>query len=287
MRLVTFVHEGETRVGAETGRGIVDFRTAAPSLPATMVELLVAGPQAMKTAHAVVARALDDGVGFLSNGDVTLLAPLPRPGKILGIGLNYREHAGETGREAPQTPIVFSKAVTAVIGPGAAIHLPAVSSMIDYEGEMAVVIGARARSVSRGNAMSRVAGYTVMNDVTARDYQQHSGNCMGKSFDTFAPMGPAIVTLDEISDPQSVALRTVLSGEEVQHGDTRNMIFDVPTLIEFLSAALTLEPGDVITTGTPAGVGMRRNPPRFLKAGDTVRVEVAGVGVLENPVVGG
>ncbi|HVM96789.1 MAG TPA: fumarylacetoacetate hydrolase family protein, partial [Candidatus Acidoferrales bacterium] len=147
MRLLTFKHDGETRIGAETACGIVDFKVAAPSLPATMIELLAAGPLAMKTAHAVVSRALDDGVGLIASGHIERLAPLPRPGKIFGIGLNYREHAGETGREAPQTPIVFSKAVTAVIGPGAAIQLPAVSSMIDYEGELAVVIGARAKGV--------------------------------------------------------------------------------------------------------------------------------------------
>lgn len=284
MRLVTFTRAGETRIGAATERGVVDFAVSAPALPATMIGLLAAGPLAMKTAHAVVARALDDGVGLIAADEVQLLAPLPRPGKIFGIGLNYREHATETGKDAPQVPVVFSKAVTAVIGPGAAIELPAVSTMIDYEGEMAVVIGARAKRVARSNAMSRVAGYTVMNDVTARDYQQRSGNCMGKSFDTFAPMGPAIVTLDEIGDPQAVDLFTVLSGEEMQRSNTSHMIFDIPALIEFLSAAVTLEPGDVITTGTPAGVGMRRNPPRFLKAGDTVRVEVVGVGVLENPV---
>jgi 2-keto-4-pentenoate hydratase/2-oxohepta-3-ene-1,7-dioic acid hydratase in catechol pathway len=285
MRLITFVRAGATRIGAETARGIVDFRVAAPALPQTMIELLGAGTLALKTARAVVARALDDGVGLMPTDQVHLLAPLPRPGKIFGIGLNYREHAHETGKPAPEVPLVFSKAVTAVVGPGAAIEIPPVSREIDYEGELAVIIGRPAKRVQRDQAWSVIAGVTIMNDVTARDYQRRSSNCMGKSFDTFAPMGPALVTLDEFTDPTSLDLRTMLSGEEVQHSNTRQLIFDVPALIEFISAGVTLEPGDVISTGTPAGVGMRRTPPRFLKPGDTVRIEIDGIGVLENPVV--
>lgn len=285
MRWITFEHNDEVHVGALTRRGVVDFQRAAPALPPTLCELLAAGPRAMKTARAVVARALDDGVGMIGEAEVRLLAPLPRPGKIFGIGLNYAAHAAETDRERPEVPIVFSKAVTAVIGPGAAIELPVVSQQVDFEGELAVVIGTTCRRVSRANALSRVAGYTILNDVTARDYQKRSGNCMGKSFDTFAPMGPALVTLDELADPLALELRTIVSGAEMQHGNTRHLIFDVPALIEFLSAAVTLEPGDVITTGTPAGVGMRRDPPRFLRPGDVVRVEVEGLGALENPVV--
>jgi len=287
MRLLTFLRDGDTHIGAESRRGVVDFRVAAPALPQTMLDLLTAGAAALKTARAVVARALDDGVGLVPVEQVHVLAPLPRPGKIFGIGLNYRDHALETGNSVPAVPIVFSKAVTAVIGPGMAIELPPVSQQVDYEGELAVVIGRRAKRVGRAAALAHVAGYTIMNDVTARDYQKRSGNCMGKSFDTFAPMGPAIVTLDDIADPLSLDVRTVVSGEELQHANTNRLIFDVPTLIEYLSAAVTLEPGDVISTGTPAGVGVRRTPPRFLKAGDTVRVEVSGIGVLENPVVTG
>jgi 2-keto-4-pentenoate hydratase/2-oxohepta-3-ene-1,7-dioic acid hydratase in catechol pathway len=287
MRLVTFEHEGETRCGAETARGIIDFWTAAPALPATLLELLRAGAAALKTAHAVVARATDDGVGLLAPARVRLLAPLPRPGKIFGIGLNYRDHAAETGSQIPEVPLVFSKAVTAVVGPGTPIEIPPVSRYIDYEGELAVVIGTRARRVSRQRALAHVAGYTIMNDVTARDYQMRSGHCMGKSFDTFAPMGPALVTLDEIADPGRLELRTLVNGAEMQHADTGQLIFDVPALIEFISAGVTLEAGDVISTGTPAGVGVRRQPPRYLVAGDTVRVEIAGLGALENPVVAG
>jgi acylpyruvate hydrolase len=284
MRLLTFECDGTTRIGGETSRGIVDFSVAAPALPQTMLGLLAAGPRALQTAKAAVARGLDDGVGLLSDGTARLLAPLPRPGKIFGIGLNYRDHAAETGRPAPEVPFIFSKAATAVVGPGVPIRIPHVSSSIDYEGELAVLVGRPARKVPRERALDYVAGYTIMIDVTARDYQNRSGHCFAKSFDTFAPMGPVIVTLDEIPDPAGLDLCTIVSGETLQHSNTRELIFDVPYLIEYISAAVTLEPGDVITTGTPSGVGVARTPPRFLRTGDRVRVEIEGIGALENPV---
>lgn len=284
MRLITFMREGMPHIGAQCTAGIVDFQLAAPALPQTMLELLHAGNRAMRTASAVLARALDDGVGMVSAADIRLLAPLPRPGKILGVGLNYRDHIAETGNPIPEAPLIFSKAVTAVIGPGAAIQIPPVSACIDYEGELAVVIGTRAARMPREQAWSVVAGLTIMNDVTARDYQRRSGNCMAKSFDTFAPMGPALVTLDEFGDPNRLDLRTLINEEPVQHANTCELIFDVPALIEFISGGVTLEPGDVITTGTPAGVGVRRTPARFLQAGDTVKIEIEGIGLLENVV---
>lgn len=285
MRLVTFVSNGEPHIGAESPQGIVDFAIAAPELPETMLELLADGPTALAEARTAATRAAAEGVGVIAADRVRLLAPLPRPGKILAIGLNYRDHALETGNPIPEVPIVFSKAVTAVIGPGAAIEIPPASALIDYEGELAVVIGRPAKRVGRREALKHVAGYTVMNDVTARDYQARSGHCMGKSFDTFAPMGPVLVTTDEIGDPSTLELRTVLSGDEVQHSSTGNLIFDVPALIEYISAGVTLEPGDVISTGTPAGVGYRRDPRRFLRPGDSVRVEISNIGALENPVI--
>ena len=283
MRLLSFVCDGSARIGAESTRGVVDFSIAAPRLPQTMLGLLAAGAPALRTAQAVIARALDDGVGWLAPERIQRLAPLPRPGKIFGIGLNYRDHAAETGNPPPEVPMVFSKAVTAVIGPGVGIEIPPASSRIDFEGELAVVIGTTAKRVRRQDALAYVAGYTIMNDVTARDYQTRSGHCMGKSFDTFAPMGPVIVTADEL-DPGKLELRTLVSGTEMQHSNTRHLIFDVPALIEFISGGVTLEPGDVITTGTPAGVGVRRQPPRYLTAGDVVRIEIGGIGALENPV---
>ena len=287
MRLATFVVDavGEPHVGAETTAGIVDFREAAPALPQTLLGLLAAGAPAFKTARAVVARALDDRVGLLQADRVRLLAPLPRPGKIFGIGFNYREHAAETGNPIPVVPFVFLKAATAVIGPGAAIELPTVSTMVDYEGELAVVIGRRTKRVARAAALAHVAGYTIMNDVSARDYQKNSGHSLAKSFDTFAPMGPVMVTADELPDPHHLTLCTRVSGETMQQSSTGGMIFDIPALIEYISAAATLEPGDVISTGTPAGVGARRTPPRFLRPGDTVAIEISGIGTLQNPVV--
>jgi 2-keto-4-pentenoate hydratase/2-oxohepta-3-ene-1,7-dioic acid hydratase in catechol pathway len=286
MRLVTFIRGGDTGIGALCPRGIVDFRIAAPALPRSLLDLLAAGARPLQVARAAVARALDDGVGLVAPTTVQLRAPLPRPGKILGVALNYRDHAEETGRPVPAAPFIFSKAVTAVIGPYTPIEIPAVTQEVDFEGELAVVIGARARCVRRADAPAHVAGYTIMNDVTARDYQIRSGHCLAKSFDTFAPMGPAVVTLDELTDPDRLALRTLVSGTEVQRSHTGQLIFDVASLIEYISAGVTLEPGDVITTGTPAGVGARRTPPRFLRPGDTVSIEIDGVGVLENPVVG-
>ncbi len=287
MRLATFVvdNDSEPRIGAETTAGIIDFREAAPALPRTLLGLLAAGAPALKTARAVVARALDDRVGLLQADRVRLLAPLPRPGKIFGIGFNYREHAAETGNPIPAVPFVFLKAATAVIGTGAAIELPPVSTMVDYEGELAVVIGRRAKRVARADALAYVAGYTIMNDVSARDYQKNSGHSLAKSFDTFAPMGPVLVTADELPDPHHLSLSTRVSGETMQQSSTGDMIFDIPALIEYISAAATLEPGDVITTGTPAGVGARRTPPRFLRPGDTVAVEISEIGTLQNPVV--
>ena len=287
MRLITFTNDGsnDARIGAETTAGIVDFSQAAPALPRTMLGLLAAGVPALQTARAVVARALDDRVGLIAAERVRLLAPLPRPGKIFGIGLNYRDHAAEIGKPVPSVPFVFAKAVTAVIGTGAAIELPGVSTMIDYEGELAVVIGQRAKGVPRAKALAHAAGYTIMNDVSARDYQEKSGHSLAKSFDTFAPMGPVLVTADEIPDPQQLILSTCIGGTLMQQSSTSEMVFDVATVIEYLSAAVTLEPGDVITTGTPAGVGARHTPPRWLKAGDRVAIEISGIGVLENPVV--
>ncbi len=285
MRLVTFMSNGDPHIGAEGPHGVVDFATVAPELPETMLELLADGPAALDEARRAAAKAFADGIDVLSSDRVRLLAPLPRPGKIFGIGLNYRDHAEETGNPIPEVPMVFSKAVTAVIGPGAAIEIPPASARIDYEGELAVVIGRLAKRVARADALKYVAGYSIMNDVTARDYQVRSGHCMGKSFDTFAPLGPVVVTADEIPDPGTLELRTIVSGEELQHSNTRHLIFDVPALIEFITAGVTLEPGDVITTGTPAGVGVRRDPRRYLKAGDIVRVEISGIGALENPVI--
>jgi 2-keto-4-pentenoate hydratase/2-oxohepta-3-ene-1,7-dioic acid hydratase in catechol pathway len=282
MRLVSYERNGQRSIGALTNHGILDLPAASGgTLPGDMLALLQLGDEGMTQARAAAAKG---GPG-ISLKEARLLAPVPRPGKIIGIGLNYADHASEGGRERPQYPMIFTKAVSAVIGPNEAIRMPLVTSMVDFEGEMAVVIGKQAKEVSSRNALEYVAGYTICNDVSGRDYQQRSSPTAGKSFDTFAPLGPVLVTRDEIPDPHVLDIRTIVSGEEMQHSNTKHLIFNVNYLIDYLSHIFALEPGDIISTGTPAGVGWFRNPSRFLKPGDTVRIELEKVGVLENPVV--
>ncbi len=215
-----------------------------------------------------------------------LLAPIPRPPKIICIGLNYRDHAAESNLAVPETPTVFSKYPTSVIGPGHPIVLPKNSTKPDYEAEFAVVIGKGGRHIDEANWRQHVFGYTIVNDVSARDFQMATTQWMiGKTFDTFCPMGPAIVTADEIADPHALAISLSIGGETLQDSNTSNLIFTVPKIIAYLSSVFTLEPGDVIATGTPAGVGFARKPPRWLREGDEVRVKIQGIGELVNPVV--
>lgn len=221
--------------------------------------------------------------------DAPRLAPIDPPA-VFCIGLNYRAHAAETGAKIPQFPVLFMKAVTAVIGPGTPIELPrkAGSAKVDFECELAVVIGRRTRNVAPEQALDCVAGYTCANDVSARDWQMEWGGgqfCRGKTFDTFCPLGPVLVTAPDIPDPNALAIRTLLNGETMQSSNTRDMIFDVRTLVSFLSASTTLLPGTVILTGTPSGVGVARQPPVFMRAGDTVSIEIEGIGTLTNPVI--
>lgn len=217
---------------------------------------------------------------------VRLCAPVPRPGKIVAIARNYPAHARESGDEPPTEPVLFLKASSAVIGPGDEIPLPAVSREVDYEGELAAVIGHVAREVDEADALACVAGYTAANDVSARDWQSVRGqHFIGKSCDGFAPLGPVLVTRDEINDVQSLALETRLSGEVVQSAVTKEMTFPVSRIVAFASRLMTLEPGDVILTGTPAGVGRSQHPPRFLREGDVVEVTIERIGTLRNHVV--
>jgi len=218
--------------------------------------------------------------------EVKLLAPIPRPNKLICVGLNYRDHAAETGAVIPEVPTIFNKFTTAVIGPGAPIVLPKVSTSPDYEAEFAFVIGRGGRHIAEADWRDHVFGYTIVNDVSARDYQRATTQwLMGKTFDTFAPMGPWIVSQEEISDPHNLSVRMVINGETLQNGNTSQLIFNIPRLIAFLSSVFTLEPGDVVSTGTPAGVGAARKPPRWLLPGDDVTVQVEGIGELRNPVV--
>lgn len=218
--------------------------------------------------------------------DAYWLPPVPRPGKLICIGLNYRDHAAESNMPIPERPVVFSKFSTSVIGPGEPVVLPATSTQVDYEAELAVVIGRRAKNVTKATAMDYVFGYTCFNDVSARDFQFADGQWQrGKSCDTFAPMGPLIVTADAVPDPHKLSIKLILNGQTMQDSNTNQLIFGVPELIAFLSETITLEPGDVIATGTPPGVGFARKPPVFIKPGDEMTVDIGSVGKLGNPVV--
>jgi acylpyruvate hydrolase len=217
--------------------------------------------------------------------EVMLKAPLPRPRKLILLGLNYRDHAEETGQKIPEVPTLFAKYHNSVIGPGAAILIPRATEQIDYEAEFAFVIGRRGSYIPRARALDYIAGYTIINDVSARDYQFATSQWMvGKTFDTHCPMGPSLVLKDEIDDPHRLDISLSIAGEVLQHSNTYQLIFKIPETVEYLSHVMTLEPGDVISTGPPAGVGFTRKPPRWLRPGETVRVEIAGLGILENPV---
>jgi acylpyruvate hydrolase len=268
-------------------------------LPTEMLAFLRRLPGSLAAARTALDFALDalsryDAPDLLRAGaveprsGVRLCAPVPRPGKIVGVARNYPSHAAERGSaSAPDQPVLFLKAPSAVIGPEDEIQLPRASARVDFEGELAVVIGARARRIEPSEAPACIAGYCVANDVTARDIQDDRGQrSIAKSGDGFAPLGPVLVTTDEVPDPQDLAIRTVLSGEVMQSARTKEMLFGVAALLAFASQLMTLEPGDVILTGTPAGVGAARTPPRWLRDGDVVEVAIERVGRLRNYVRG-
>jgi 2,4-diketo-3-deoxy-L-fuconate hydrolase len=233
---------------------------------------------------SALAAAIEKG-WLVKRSEAYWLAPVPRPGKLICIGLNYRDHAAESNMPIPERPVVFSKFSTAVIAPGEPVIVPPTSEQVDYEAELAVVIGRRAKNVSASDALDSVLGYTAFNDVSARDFQFADGQWQrGKSCDTFAPMGPYIVTTDEIPNPHKLSIKLRLNGETMQDSNTDQLIFGVPELISFLSETITLEPGDVIATGTPPGVGFARKPPVFLKHGDAMEVEIEKIGTLGSPV---
>jgi 2-keto-4-pentenoate hydratase/2-oxohepta-3-ene-1,7-dioic acid hydratase in catechol pathway len=282
MKLATFTYRGSTRLGVVVDDQIIDLTVAAPNLPREMTAFLSAGAEALDDARHAESAAN----GRLALADVRLEAPVMRPPKFLAIGLNYADHVKESGLDAPPFPVFFNKQATCVTGPHAPIHLPRVSALLDYEGELAFVIGRRCRHVPRDRASQVIAGYLVCNDVSVRDWQLRTPTMtMGKSFDTHGPLGPWLVTADEIGDPHALELRTWVNGELRQHSNTRELIYDCFAQVEHLSTAFTLEPGDVITTGTPSGVGGARQPPAFLRAGDVVRIEIERIGAIENCVI--
>ncbi len=238
------------------------------------------------TAKAVIERHLAQGHAGIPLAQVKLHAPIPNPPKLFMIGLNYRDHAIESGMAIPATPTVFSKFNTSIIGPDDPIVLPKASQQPDYEAEFAFVIGKKAKHVKGADWQEYVFGYTVINDVSARDLQLATPQwLMGKSCDTFCPMGPVLVTADEIADPHNLRIKLTLDGEVLQDSNTKELIFNIPALIEHITQVITLEPGDIISTGTPPGVGFARKPPRYLRDGDDCIVSVEGIGELRNPVV--
>ncbi len=268
---------------------------AAADRPANPLQWFDMDQQWFQTSRATAETLVRDEKAFaeakekgwlVASRDAYWFAPVPRPGKLICIGLNYKDHAAESKMTIPEKPVVLAKFSSAVIAPGEPVVLPSSSKQVDYEAELAVVIGRRAKNVSADRAYDYVLGYTALNDVTARDFQFGDGQWQrGKSCDTFAPMGQTIVTTDQIPDPHKLSIKLILNGQTMQDSNTDQLIFGVPRLIEFISQTITLEPGDVIATGTPAGVGCARNPPVFLKAGDEMEVLIEGMGGLGNPVV--
>ncbi|HET9085706.1 MAG TPA: fumarylacetoacetate hydrolase family protein [Candidatus Limnocylindrales bacterium] len=283
MRLISVRAVGGETLGVVAGDRWFSARDLVPDGPSTMAALIEGGQPALDALGAAVAEARDDDGGQPVE-DASLLAPLPRPGKVVAIGRNYRDHTTEEGVEPPPTPLIFAKWPSSIVGPGADVCWdPALTDQVDYEAELAAVIGRTARNVDVGDALDFVFGYTCLNDVSARDLQFGDGQWVrGKSLDTFCPMGPAIVTADEIADPQDLAISCWIAGERLQDARTSSMFFSVAEIISYCSRSFTLEPGDVIATGTPGGVGVFRDPPRFLLDGDRMVVEIERVGRLEN-----
>ncbi len=281
MKLVTFKHQGISRVGAVVDDVVVDG-LAQNNIPQSMLEFLETGPFALEALQELI----DSRQARIPLDEVKLLAPVPRPGKFLGIGLNYADHIAETALEQPEYPTFFTKQSSCIIADGDAIHLPKVSEKLDYEVELAFVIGQRCRHVPVEKAHEVIAGYTIVNDVTVRDWQFRTPTWMiGKSFDTHGPMGPWIVTQDEINDPHNLSLKTWVDDELRQSSNTGHMIFNIYQMIAYLSQAMTLEPGDVIATGTPSGVGVKMQPRGYMRAGQVVKIEIEHIGSLSNPVI--
>ncbi|HTX42519.1 MAG TPA: fumarylacetoacetate hydrolase family protein [Acidobacteriaceae bacterium] len=280
MRLVNFRNAGKIEFGIERDGQV---RSLADAGYATEAEFFGAGDVALAAARELLK---GPGAEWIPLGEVQLLSPVLKPGKILCVGLNYRDHAEEAHMEIPKVPTIFLKLPNAVTGPEAEIVLPRLSTQPDYEAELAAVIGRGGRNIRAEDWERHVLGYTILNDVSARDVQLATSQwTLGKSFDTFAPIGPAIVTKDEIPDPHALDIQLAIGGEVLQHSNTRHLIFRLPDLIAYISAVVPLEPGDVISTGTPAGVGLGRKPQRWLQPGEEIVITIEGIGELRNRAV--
>ncbi len=314
MRLVTYQHEGQSRIGAELDGRIVDLNRAYQAalrhagnedelavaslrVPTDMIGLLRGGETSLMAAQEAVTfvreqlKASNNSPGLeeivYAIDRISLLPPVLHPSKVICLGLNYREHAAEAGMNVPEYPVLFHKVAGSLIGHNQPIVVPRISSRIDYEGELTIIIGRRGKYIAEHEALSYVAGYSIANDVSARDLQFRTSQwTTGKMLDTFGPLGPTLVTRDEVPDPHTLAIKTVLNGQVMQDGNTADMIFRVPYIVSYISEITTLEPGDVIMTGTPPGIGNTRTPQVFMKPGDTVTVEIERLGELTNPLVG-
>lgn len=285
MRLVSFEVDGRVRAGVERDGNFVEL--ASVGLPESMREFLALGPDGMARLRDAAGQP---GAASHPATRVKLRPPVPNPRKIVCVGLNYRDHAAESGAAIPSEPVLFSKYRTALVASEEPIVLPPVSQEVDYEAELVIVIGQGGRNITKQEGEERIAGYTCGHDVSARDWQLKKAGgqwLAGKTFDTFAPTGPAIATRDEIGDPHKLPISLRLNGQTMQQSNTRELIFRVGDIVAYVSQIVTLEPGDLIFTGTPGGVGFARKPPVFLKPGDVCEVEIGGIGVLRNPVVRG
>ena len=278
MKLVRYQDDSGVKIGIVKGDGIIDLTTAMPSVSDHMNDLIARWSDLRADAELLTHEEIPD----VAIADVRLLAPVARPGKVMAIGLNYADHIRETGQKMPPNQIWFTKAVTSINGPFDPIELPIASKQVDYEAELVVIIGKRCKHVPKESAADVVFGYCAGNDVSVRDWQMQTTQwVLGKSFDTHAPIGPWIVTADEIGDPHTMGIRCFVNGNRRQNSNTENLVFNVYDQIAHLSRAMTLEPGDIIFTGTPGGVGLAMQPPTWLKAGDKVRVEIDRIGAIE------
>jgi len=284
MKLVTFSRHGRTSIGRILGNRVIDLPASDPSLPADMRTLLAGGLPLLRRAREVSEHAVQYPLA-----DVRLEAPMPNPSKFLAIGMNYSAHAEEARRggvDVPEHQVWFNKQVSCINGPYDPVHMPKVSDKLDYEAELCVVIGQRCRHIQAEEARKVVAGYMCVNDVSVRDWQRRTATMtLGKSFNTTGPIGPWIVTDDEVRDPMNLGIRMKLNGQVRQQVNTGQMIFSIWDQIAYLSTVMTLEPGDLIATGTPAGVGAAMQPPQYVKVGDVMRVEIDGIGHIENVVI--
>jgi 2,4-diketo-3-deoxy-L-fuconate hydrolase len=287
MRFYCFESDGSVHLGIGTpdGKRLLDLSAAAPELPKNPLEFIAGFPRIQPVLRQII-EAKQNSTWTYDLQSLRLLAPIPRPGKILCSGINYRSHLQENPDAIlPEEPFFFAKLPSTVIGPSQSIRCPRRSQQVDYEIELAVVIGRKMKETVESDALEHVFGYTILHDVSARDVQFRDNQItLGKNFDTFCPIGPCVVTRDEISDPDRIRLKTFLNGQTMQDGSTSDWLFSLPQLLSFLSQRITLEPGDIVSTGTPAGVGVFRKPPIFLKPGDVVRLEADQIGVLQNRV---